>query len=286
MAIGSAQAADFSVADEVMAPPRSPFVGEVGAYLGLGLHVDEDGDSEHAFLFGGNARLGWWANHWLYLQGDLQGEATTVFPDVDEHRSNADAALHLAYRSQTHLLGIFGGWAYTRQIDNSGAVMTRYYLGGEGQAYWGNFTFYAQGGYSWLGRADDDHDEPVNGAFVRGVIRYFHTPNDKIEGDLAYFRAPNTIGHTDGGPVQEIDWSILYEHQFANSPLALNVRYAGVRYTDESNDADGNPNFEHMFTIGAKYRFHSPGTLREADMMGTSLDTPMFRGMSWLSLAH
>jgi hypothetical protein len=164
--------------------------------------------------------------------------------------------------------------------------MTRYYLGGEGQVYWGNFTLYGQAGYSWLGYSeDDDHAEPVDGPFVRGVVRYFHTPNDKIEAEVSHFWA-HDVKTGDQGPVRELDWGILYEHQFTGSPMAMNVRYAGFRYPDFSHDADGEPFIEHMFTVGVKWRFHNPGTLRDADIMGTSLDTPMFRGMSWLEESH
>jgi opacity protein-like surface antigen len=289
MTLGAAQAADFTLADEIAPPPRSPFVGEIGAYLGL-THLDanDDGDSGTEFLFGGNARLGWWANQWLYLQGDIQGEATTPFDDPSfggDGRENFDAALHAAYRSPTHALGVFGGWAYTGVVSDD--PMTRYYLGGEAQAYLGNFTLYGQAGYSWLGQASDNHDDPVDGPFVRGVVRYFHTPNDKIEAEVSHFWANGTMGHLgDPAPVRELDWGILYEHQFAGMPVALNIRYAGFRYVDFENNSDGNPYIEHMFTIGAKYRFHAQGTLREADMMGTSLDTPMFRGMSWMNEVH
>jgi hypothetical protein len=282
---GAAQAADFTVPDQVV-PLHSPFVGEIGAYVGLTRLVPDEEDGSTEFLFGGNARLGYWANQWLYLQGDIQGEATTAFDDSsfdNEGRQNFDAAFHAAYRSQTHALGVFAGWAATGIVDEG--RMTRPYLGVEGQVYWGNFTLYGQAGYSFLGYSEDeDHGEPVDGPFVRGVVRYFHTPNDKIEAEVSHFWA-HDVKTGNQGPVRELDWGILYEHQFMGSPLAMNVRYAGFRYQDFSHDTDGEPFIEHMFTIGAKVRFHQ-GTLREADIMGTSLDTPMFRGMSWLEESH
>jgi hypothetical protein len=159
-------------------------------------------------------------------------------------------------------------------IYDSGEVLQSF-VGAEAQAYLGNLTLYGQVGGTWN---TDVHSYGMDMMFVRGVARFFLTPNDKLQGELGFAH-----GHYSGAsapdPATSTNFGVLYEHKFSG-PMALYAEYAGLVTSTTDIGAS-----EHQFMIGVRAYF-APGTLLWNDRMGATLDLPkgtIFRPLIWTS---
>ncbi len=113
--------------------------------------------------------------------------------------------------------------------------------------------------------------------FVRGVARFFLTPNDKLQGEVGYAHG-HYSGAAASNPATSTNFGVLYEHKFGG-PIALYAEYAGL-VTSNTNDINVS---EHQVMIGARVYF-APGTLLWNDRMGATLDLPkgtIFRPLIW-----
>jgi len=272
-AAGAADLASEPAPDYVPAPAHvALWFGEAEAAVGYSwLSGDELGTEEtDAFLFGSGAlRLGMNFGSGFLVQGDLLGEITDASDD-DSYVSGWAGAAHLAWRDPSRgLLGIFGAYGVTDQDDDSTDTTDVYLLGVEGQAYFGNWTLYGQGGYldsNGEGPNDSIHDA----GFARVVARYFIQPNTKLEAGLA-----GAFGKmdSDDDDLWLANWSLAAEHQLAGTPFSMFVGYDGTYY-----DQDGEGNItDHTIKVGARFVFGGGSEdLMSKDRYGATLDTPAF----------
>lgn len=283
-----AYAADLSSsAPSYEAPPPavhspSPFSGYLSLYGGWATWNQADGGYDGNFgVLGGNARLNTWLHPNMSLQADVEGEATTngfsSCCDSNDHRLAGDGGLHLSWRDPNKgLFGVFGGAFGTTEAYSSdyGSVL-QWFGGVEGQYYLGNATLYGQAG--WTQGTDSSH-YPINEWFLRGVGRYFLTPNDKLQAEFGY--ADGTYaGAGDGDTSRTLNWGALYEHKFANLPMSGFVEYAGFVNSNES--GDGYKATEHQFMVGVRFMIDQP-TLLAQDRQGATLDMPtIVRPVFW-----
>ncbi len=112
------------------------------------------------------------------LQGDVVFGAFDL-ADEDDDRT-LDIAGHLFHRAHdSFLIGVFGQYGDTETI--SGISHNRVFAGAEAQAILDKITLYAQGGYQALDGGDGFSEADIEGFFGVGEVRFFATPNWKLE---------------------------------------------------------------------------------------------------------
>jgi hypothetical protein len=185
----------------------------------------------------------------------------------DPRHLNAGGA-HLSYRvPNMGLIGVFGAYGASEDRNNVDGAMSLF--GVEGQYYWGNWTFYAQAGGG--NQNETDQGEGFNsGKFGRGVVRYFMTPNTKLEGELSYATAKDYVDGNDG---KLMAWGASIDHKLGsvfNMPVYGTLAYRGSTYK-----ADNDPDHfeEHVFKVGVKVMFGAKD-LKQNDRYGATLDLP------------
>ena len=224
----------------------------------------------------------WFSPNWRW-QSDIEVEVSTATKNsfTNDGRVQGILGSHLSYANQNWLIGAFVGTAGLNNLSDYGILVQGIY-GGEAQLYLNNATLYVQGGYTnpVSGSYNDctsNHDCGNRAWFVRGVGRYFFTPNDKLQAEVGYAEGTYT---GDGDGSQDVTWGALYEHRLAGRPFSVYVEYAGLYNKNTSGDFyDG---YEHQFMIGAKTYFGG-GTLLANDRNGTTLDMPtkLVRSIAW-----
>jgi hypothetical protein len=212
------------------------------------------------------------------LQLDLGGEATfsqgsDSTSANDNYAGNLTLGAHLNYRQvDRYLFGVFGGGgsSFHKDTGTTGQPAPFWFVGLEGQAYFGNSTLYGQAGY-----LDSNQPEPETletAWFVRAVDRhFFNAGQTKAEGELSY-------GQQDEGSdsVNIFGWGLELEHQcwsFGNDGfLAGYVRYEG-RHFNETTQSDNYT--EHTLMVGLKADMNQMNLLSR-DRTGATLDLPNF----------
>lgn len=192
-----------------------------------------------------------------------------------------DIAGHVFWRNDGFLIGAFGQYGLTSAdlFESVGLDVDRVYAGAEAQAYWGNFTLYAQAGYQsadlGFGGLGAGLDE-VDGFFVNAEARYFVTDNWK-----AFLKGGYNTASLD---VEALDFELDFdtftvgggtEYRFDNSPISV---FANAEYINS--ETDGLTDFglaeEGEFDsvkvmAGLKLNLGTQ-TLIERDRSGASLD--------------
>jgi len=275
--------ATFAVAadQKSLAYGMGPVSGYTSWWAGAGTWQENDGSlySGNFFAFGGDSRVNVWMAPGVSLQGDVQGEASSNgFEDCcysQDHRVIGVIGGHAAWRSMSNLFGVFGGVAGSSVFDEEGAVLQPF-IGFEAQAYLNQITLYGQVGTSWNA---DTSSYGMDQVFFRGILRYFLTPNDKLQAEIGIAK-----GHFSGGgsgePFTNTNWGLLYEHQFGGSPFSA---FAELASFTNNNDASTYRSSENQFMLGARVHFGS-GSLLQQDRQGASLDLPtgtVFRPLAW-----
>ena len=270
-------------------PDAAPTVsGFVGIYGGGTFFSSDDEDDSVEGVAGAEAAVNLWLSPMFSAQVDAQGEGTTHFDDSDfddDNRSNYTVTGHLTYRNpSSYAIGLFGGFTHNEIVDED--YMQRWVGGIEGQLYLDDVTLYFQTGYSVLKGGSEDHSEPIDVLpYLRGVARWFPTDYDKIQPEFAWFYAYNVDREStnDQGPVEYLDWGLLYEHLFKSAPVSAFVKYAGLSYDDDSHDNAAF--YEHMGLIGFRLYLNQKD-LKFNDRFGATLDSHTWRGMSWTEEGH
>jgi hypothetical protein len=241
---------------------------------------------------GGAARINAWLAPAWSTQFDLSGEV--VFPNkgsggYSSNVSTQTLAGHLDWRDPSRgLLGLMVGLAGTNDYAGTGQDWS-FFFGPEAQLYWGNFTFYAQGGLlrqlsGYYGPDYNDDYKMDNIWFAQLAGRYFWGPNTKLEG---------SVGYIDGGiwgtkyyghdyDAKALTYSAEVEHRFDQSPLSVFGRFSG--FTSDDYYVTGGSSSEYAGMLGVKVHFGS-GTLLSEDRTGATLKTPDFSPLGWLRWA-
>ncbi len=233
------------------------------------------------------------------MQLDLDGEATSTPKNFlaayqnGDGRTNIDIAAHGAWRDpNVGTLGLFGVIAKSNDITYYGGSMIEGLIGAEGQYYWGNVTLYGQVGY--MGTLDNNLAytyavAPENTWFVRGVGRYFFTPDDKVQGEVGFAQSGSVCAYnncaSDGSASPSyLTWGAKYEHRFMGTMWSVVVEYAGFRVAGTSNYEGPYPVTSNNVMGGIKLSFGQPTLLAE-DRHGATFDVPTFlRALNWTYL--
>jgi hypothetical protein len=245
-----------------------------------------------AFVYGGEGRLNYWLASGMSLQVDVEAEATTRFKGARGFTNDDDGRLsgvfggHWSWRNQQYLFGAFGALAYANNMGEEGS-MNHGIAGVEGQLYLGNITLYGQAGGAWaFGSPATGEDIPRDLWFLRGVGRWFATPNDKLQGEVGYARMGNEVvssGNTTSHDGNIFNWGASYEHRFA-VPISIFAEYAGSRFTG-GHGCKNRPT-DNVIKVGAKFYFNQ-NTLFANDRNGATLDMPKFpKSLPWADTAN
>jgi len=279
---GGAPAADLPV--KVSAKAEVPKVsGVIGSFLGATWVSGEERDGSitnsvksSQWIYGGEGRVNWWfAPNWS-VQTDLEAEGTGQHQDSGDGRIMGTVGKHLTWRDPNRgALGIFGGYTMANLLHRNGSA-SRTFFGGEGQLYLGNFTLYGQGSGTWFHNGTN-HAEWDDAWFIRGIARWFITPNDKLQGEVGYASGRN---RADQGDPNVVNWGVLYErNKFMATPFSAYIEYAGFKYKDSSHVAAHVT--ENLVMVGMKIYFNHD-TLLANDRTGATFDMPKFmRAQAW-----
>lgn len=208
----------------------------------------------------------------LGVQGDIQFTSRTYEESSDEITTNSfDGALHGFYREADKFL--VGGFVQVGRDDvsyNSASEgeIDRAYVGGEAQVYFDNLTLYGQAGMQQL---DFGNGSPMsiglNGWFANAEVRYFLTPNLRIEAragldtldfDLA-LATFNTV--TIGAGI---------EYKFEALPVSLFAKYDYSTTSVDAPMSDDATVGSHRFLVGARFAL-GEDSLLDRDRNGASL---------------
>lgn len=240
------------------------------------------------WVLGGAGRGSAWIGSAMSVQLDVQGEGTSYKNDYPffggPHISTHSYLIggHANWRnSQAGLLGVFAGAGDAGGGFGFGSAVRHAVVGGEGQLYWNQFTFYVQGGYDTVVGTPASSHLNAHAWFVRGTGRYFLLPNTMLEGTVLYANGEIKYDATfvpASGPTNGFDtwlWEAKLEHRFATTPFAGFVKYRGSRtefdpitfgvQSDELKITD------HRVFVGLKL-FMGQDTLRANDRDGATLD--------------
>jgi len=239
-------------------------------------------DSEAVLATGGEGRLNLPLGDNLSIQSDFKyrynSEASedpnTAVKNVRERYAYQGAA-HLSWRDPASgLFGLFGG-AGTTEVGGDGCCIktNAHFVGGEAQFYLNNLTLYGQGGYVSYQSASGGSDDLDDGFFVRGVARWFLSPDSRIQVEGQYTSSDFT--ETGFGDAETFRAGARYDFTLQGLPMIgdtpLFVGYKGVF---RNNCFFGEDLNDHTFMIGTSYSFS--GGMLTVDRQGATLDTPDF----------
>lgn len=202
----------------------------------------------------------------LGAQGDVLLRYESLSQDADDFTTTSlDGALHGFYRvPDSFLLGAFvqAGQDSVAFDGGDGPQIDRKYLGVEGQAFFNQFTIYGQLG---LQNSSDGSDVDLDGWFITGEVRYFLTPDLKIE----VHAGRSELSYTDGLTLQAetVNFGFGAEYRFAELPLSVFGQYD--YHTSSVNLAEGSLD-SHRVLVGLKFNM-GEDSLQDRDRNGASL---------------
>jgi hypothetical protein len=174
----------------------------------------------------------------------LSAQLGASFADSDDGDNSFAMNGHLNSRNSKRLIGAFAGVGEV-------ADDTFWAVGAEGELYKGNVTLAGAVGYGTF----DDSDTDTLG--LDGEIRYFASPNFRIDGEVGFSNIDSG-----GGEEDATTFGVGAEYQLASTPFSI---FGGLSRT-EFDEADDTTD---TFSIGGRLNFG--GTLRDRDRKGASL---------------
>ena len=289
ISVNTAQAADFYEAQVQELVVSGYLDSWIGASFIANDRGDMDPDHDSYMTTGQNGRLSLPLSDVLAIQTDFNNETTgNAFRSnsSDDFSHSFDFGVHMSARDPSRgLFGVFGAFGQGKGDDSSGRH-NYWAVGGEAQFYTDNATFYVQGGYLDSKEADDDpnKDGLHDAFFVRGVARWFMTPDSRLQGEVAYANGSqdNIDSGGDGAPfdMDVIQWGARYDTVISGVPLigdsAVFVGYRGTYFDNGCCGRDDSGRFtEHTIMAGFSYHFGGQ-TLQEFDRVGATLELPTF----------
>ena len=228
------------------------------------------------FATGGAGRLSLPLGDNLSIQNDVKYEYSTLANDAIDTtagpRYSYQGAVHLSWRDPASgLFGAFGGMG-TSNFGPIGSTNHRF-VGGEGQIYLDNITFYGQGGYVEFTPGDVAPTGLDDGFFARGVFRWFLTNDSRFQIEGTYLNADFNLS---GNDYESFSVGARYDFTLAGLPLIGDTAlYIGYRGTfRDSCLRNGAGIDDHTIMVGTSYSFS--GDLITVDRQGATLDTPDF----------
>ena len=260
--IATAAAADLG-ATKVAAVGLPAMSGDIVAYAGF-TRLTDDYDSDYSFspsVIGGAGRVNIWLAPQWSTQFDLNAERDSGRAVGSTYSDTSiNLAGHASWRSNGFLLGAMASIG----SDNDDSWNGRFATGAlEGQATFGNFQLYAQGGFT--DSLSIDNYSFVTARYIRGEARYFATPNLMLAANLGYVHET----YDSSGPLKATTWGADIEYKFDKSPVSIFASYQGS-YTSEDPDESGETWKTHTVLAGVKFSFGDQ-TLQSAAVSGATL---------------
>jgi len=201
----------------------------------------------------------------LGAQGDLLVRYSHFESDgAEADIASLDAVLHAFYRdSERFLVGGFAQFGHDT-LKNSfyEAGSNRYYVGAEGQAFLDQFTAYGQVG--WQKTAPDDNDVYLEGWFITGELRYFVTPDLKVEVHAGH--KETTVNVPEAPELRTLNFGLGAEYRLPDLPFSVFGKYD---YSTTS-IADWYSVDSHRVLVGLKFNL-GDDSLQQRDRNGASL---------------
>lgn len=257
---------------------------------------------DNYFASGQSGRLSLPLGDMLSLQMDAQNEITSnafTSPEEDDEFSDdfshaIEFGLHVSARDPSRgLVGAFAAFGQGKG-DSVNGRQNFWAVGGEAQYYADDTTFYLQAGYldsnPQPSETDNGQLDGLHSAFfVRGVARWFMTPDSRLQGEVAYAHGKQDNDgpdpNVDPNPNRPFDmdviqWGARYDTVLSGLPLidegTVFIGYRGIHFDNLCCDDEDTARFtEHTVMAGFAYRFGG-STLKEFDRVGATLDLPNF----------
>ncbi|MEH6727576.1 MAG: hypothetical protein V7703_15575 [Hyphomicrobiales bacterium] len=178
--------------------------------------------------------------------------ATGLSPpdDGDLTRGDYMGAVHLDMRDPTsYLLGAFaGGGQSFDDGDNDDDPIPFWFVGLEGQKYFGNVTLGSQVGYV---DSDENNDESISKAwFARATAGYYFDEDTKLSGDFAFFTGDRKNGNPKG-TMDVLSWGARLDHFSSEFPVGVFLAYNGFDYEGDRASDESDAPVVHEVRIGA-----------------------------------
>jgi len=254
-----------------------------------GVQIIDDGDTDDTVLAsGGEGLLSLPLGDNLSLQSDVKYETNErAFEEADlplGPRWSYQGAVHLSWRDpMSGLFGAFGGMGSSNGANAPGFENFDFrFVGGEGQMYVDNMTFYVQGGYvDFVPELPELAIFPAStlddGFFVRGVFRWFLDNTSRLQIEGTYLNADYEDGF---GDMEAFSVKVRYDFTVGGLPVVGDTPFFVAYRGTFRSDCDVNTNFgnldvdDHTIMIGTSYSFS--GDRLTVDRQGATLDTPDF----------
>lgn len=207
----------------------------------------------------------------LGVQGDVQFTSRTLEDSGDDITTNSfDGALHGFYRESDKFL--VGGFVQIGRDDvsyNSASVGTidRAYVGGEAQVYFDNLTLYGQAGMQQLDYGNGSMSIGLNGWFANAEVRYFLTPNLRIEARAGFDTLDFEIA---SATFDTVTIGAGVEYKLDSLPISLFAKYDYSTTSVDAPMSDDATIGSHRFLVGARFAL-GEDSLLDRDRSGASL---------------
>jgi hypothetical protein len=275
----AASAADIASGET----PILAFSGQLESWNGYSFYGNESGDTEYEdgteqFVSGLSGRLSIPLGDSFSVQadGDVSYSSNALFGSEqdDLFQSAYQLGAHLSWRDPS--AGLIGGFAAfgSGDHDNDSTPSADFSaFGGEAQLYFDNFTLYAQAG---LVDSDGDDDFIRDAAFGRGVLRWFFTPDNRLQTELTYLSGTSDSG-SDAADATIWEWAARYDTVLPNLPILGDTNvFIGYRGTDfDKAGPDPGGWTDHTVFLGFVHSFGAD-TVQDMDRMGATLNLPGF----------
>lgn len=271
---GAVAAISSSVrAADVAAPEESPLSMVVDGWAGgifFNGNNEFEPDGNSFFIFGGEARARLNISDIVAIQGDVAADSTDDTNGDDRYEQGWQAGGHLSLYNDTGLIGVMGGIG---EGDADEQTAKNWLVGAEGQMYFDQSTLYLQAGYFDAKMNESPGKDAFHNAFfVRGVGRYFLSPQTRLQAE-----ASGAWGEqdTDDQNMYVYGWGLRADHQLTDM-FSLFAAYDGAYYNNCCDGDDDSHFFEHQVRAGFSILLGRPD-LMTVDRTGPTLDMPWAR---------
>ena len=225
--------------------------GQVKSWHGVSFYGNESGDTEftddtHQMMSGMSGRISLPLGSGLSMQMDADWEYSSSMLTGTQQDDLLQRAFmlggHLSYRNpSTGLVGGFVSFGSGNQgQDRVNALVNPVSaagigaFGGETQIYFGNLTFYGQGGFI---NSRGNENFLRDAVFGRGVMRYFISPDTRLQIEGAYVVGDTDLA-TDDDEMTIIEWGARFDTALPALPIIgdtnIFLAYRGAHF--EKND--------------------------------------------------
>ncbi|MEM9471291.1 MAG: hypothetical protein AAGA00_04990 [Pseudomonadota bacterium] len=221
----------------------------------------------------------------LSLQTDVGLEYTENAFDDDDSEDVFESGFylggHLTHRDPSAgAFGVFAAFGASRTDEDN---IEFYAVGGEGQVYLNDVTLYLQGGYFDAKDGEEtgvDRQDPLHNAFfVRGVGRWFLSPDSRFQAEVSYAAGDQGAFPTDD--MYLIEWGVRFDTVLHGLPVIgdtpVFAGYRGARFDNEgiAPGIEDGQTTEHTIMVGFTHAFGG-NSMQEFDRVGATLDLPGF----------